>query len=200
MAPIQGITATRLRGNLNVIKLHGSFNWRTAGAQSTMVVGTGKTSQISASPLLAWYFDIFGKVLSAGGVRLMIVGYGFGDAHVNAVIADAIEHHDLKVFIWDAGSNLKQRILEAPHGASIWKGLLSTASRPMIEVFPSNQAETQEYRRILETFLVRAETSAGIQQEKRKFRLLGPLPSGVVLPAAAVLGTSGACRSSDWWA
>jgi hypothetical protein len=43
------------------------------------------------------------------------------------------------------------RVRAAPHGAQIWKGVLSTASRPMIEVFPSNQAETAEYRRVLET-------------------------------------------------
>jgi hypothetical protein len=117
-----------------------------------MVVGTGKNDQIASSPLLAWYFDIFRNVLSAGGVRLMIVGYGFGDEHVNAIIGNAVEHHDLKVFIWDAGLNLRQRILAAPHGAMIWSGVLSTASRQIIEVFPSNQAETQEYLRIMETF------------------------------------------------
>jgi hypothetical protein len=66
-------------------------------------------------------------------------------------IADAVEYHGLKVFIWDAGPNLRDRVLAAPHGASIWKGLLSIATRPMIEVFPSNQAETEEYRRIRET-------------------------------------------------
>jgi hypothetical protein len=46
----------------------------------------------------------------------MIVGYGFGDEHVNAVIADAVEYHDLKVFIWDTGPNLMDRVRAAPHG------------------------------------------------------------------------------------
>jgi hypothetical protein len=116
-----------------------------------MVVGTGKISQIAASPLLAWYLDIFKGVLSAGDVRLLVVGYGFGDEHVNAAIADGIEHHGLKLFIWDTGSNLRNRISASPHGDSIWKGLLSTATRQLIEVFPSNQAETEEYRRIRQT-------------------------------------------------
>jgi hypothetical protein len=142
----------QLRGNFNVIKLHGSFNWRTPDGRSELVVGTGKNGQIAASPLLTWYFDIFRQVLSAGGVRLMIAGYGFGDEHVNAAIADAIEHHGLRLFIWDTGSGLRDRVLAAPHGPSLWKEVLSTATRPMIEVFPSNQAETQEYRRIRETF------------------------------------------------
>ena len=68
------------------------------------------------------------------------------------MIVDAVEHQDLKVLIWDTGPNLMDRVRAAPHGTSIWKGLLSTATRPLIEVFPSNQAETEEYRRIRETF------------------------------------------------
>ena len=153
MQPISDPEANgQLRGSFNVLKLHGSFNWRTADGQNTLVVGAGKGGQIAAFPLLSWYRSIFRHVLSAGGARLMIVGYGFGDEHVNAAIADAVEHHDLKVFIWDTGSNLMDRVQAAPNGAYLWKGLLSTATRSMIEVFPSNQAETEEYRRILRTF------------------------------------------------
>lgn len=140
-----------LRERFNVIKLHGSFNWRTADAEMQLVVGSGKDKQIQESPLLSWYFDIFKQVLSAGGVRLLIAGYGFGDEHVNSTIADAVEHYGLQIFIWDTGADLRNRVLAAPHGSSIWKGLLSTMSRPMIEVFPSNQAESYEYRRLQET-------------------------------------------------
>lgn len=46
------------------------------------------------------------------------------------------------------GSTLRDRVLAAPYGAALWKGLLSTGARQPIEVFPSNQAETKEYRRI----------------------------------------------------
>jgi hypothetical protein len=68
-----------LRGQSNVIKLHGSFNWRTPDARNLMVVGTEKTRQIASLPLLAWYSDMLKAVLFSGAVRLMIVGYGFGD-------------------------------------------------------------------------------------------------------------------------
>ncbi len=152
MQPIADAEQSRLRGQMNVVKLHGSFNWRTGNGLSVMVVGTAKTAQIASLPLLAWYADVFEQVLAVGDVRLMIAGYGFGDEHVNAIIAEAIENHGLKVFIWDTGPNLMDRVLAAPHGAIIWSGLLTTATRAMIEVFPSNQAETEEYRRIRETF------------------------------------------------
>jgi hypothetical protein len=144
----------RLAGSFNVIKLHGSFNWTTNDDRNAMVMGTQKAAQITRHPLLSWYWQVFEQVLAAGDVRLMIVGYGFGDEHVNRVIADAIERQGLKVFIWDSlpAGELKDRLCAAPHGKSIWKGLLSTASRPLIEVFPGDQSETEEYRRIVQTF------------------------------------------------
>jgi hypothetical protein len=112
-----------------------------------LVVGTDKTKQIADFPLLSWYSDIFKAVLFAGDVRLVIVGYGFGDEHINAVIAEAVEKHGLKVFVW-SNSDPKDRILAAPHGLAIWNGLLSTVTEPMVEVFPPNQDITEEYRRI----------------------------------------------------
>ncbi len=81
-------------------------------------------------------------------MRLLIAGYGFGDNHVNEIISDAIGRHGLRVFIWDVGADLKGRVLAAPHGSSVWGGLISTMSRQMIEVFPSDQSETYEYRRL----------------------------------------------------
>ncbi len=152
MQPTADAAQWRLRGQMNVVKLHGSFNWRTSDGRSVMVVGTAKTTQIASLPLLEWYADVFKKVLTVGRVRLMIAGYGFGDSHINAVIAKAIENNGLKVFIWDTGPNLKDRVLAASHGATIWSGLLSTATRVISEVFPSNQAETEEYGRIKQTF------------------------------------------------
>ena len=80
MQPVADPALTaRLRGGFNVIKLHGSFNWRTADGRNAMIIGAGKGDKIARSPLLSWYFDIFRQVLSAGDVRLLIVGYGLGD-------------------------------------------------------------------------------------------------------------------------
>jgi hypothetical protein len=139
--------SARLRGQFNVIKLHGSFNWRMPDASNVLVVGTDKTKQIADLPLLSSYSEIFKAVLVFGGVRLMIVGYGFGDEHINEVIAEAVEKHGFKLFVW-SNTDPKDRILAAPHGPLIWKGLLSTATQPMVEVFPPNQDVTEEYRRI----------------------------------------------------
>ena len=86
---------------MNIIKLHGSFHWRSADGSNLLVVGTEKTAKIAVMLLLTWYAEIFRQVLAAGDVRLMVVGYGFGDEHIKAAIAEAVEKHGLTVFIWD---------------------------------------------------------------------------------------------------
>lgn len=41
---------------------------------------------------------------------------GFGDDRVNAEIAEAVEHHGLRLFIWDMARALMDRVRAAPHG------------------------------------------------------------------------------------
>jgi hypothetical protein len=151
--PVEGVPmGVQLLNQFNVVKLHGSCNWRTRDGRNLLVIGTGKTQLIRQDPLLAWYFDLFKAVLFAGDVRLMVVGYGFSDEHINAVIADAVEKFSLKMFVWSTSADLVEKIRKAPHGERMLKGLLSTASRQMIEVFPRDQSETEEYRRICRGF------------------------------------------------
>jgi hypothetical protein len=52
----------------------------------------------------------------------------------NVAIADAILHYELRIFVWDVAHNLKDRILAATAGKSLWSSIISAASRPMIEV------------------------------------------------------------------
>ena len=80
------------------------------------------------------------------------MGYSFGHEHINAGIADAVEQCGLSVFTWNKTSDLKGLGLVSLHDARIWKGLIRTATRPLVEVLSSNHAETEEYRRICSTF------------------------------------------------
>lgn len=145
-------TNGRLKRQMNVIKLHGSFNWRSADGGNVLIMGDGKSAQIDTHPLLAWYSDIFHQVLAAGDVRLMLIGYGFGDEHINAAIADAVEKHGLRVFVWNTAPNLRALVNDAPHGPRIWRGVMGAASRQLIEVFPRDQSKTEEWRRIRREF------------------------------------------------
>ena len=142
-----------LIGRTNIIKLHGSFNWRASGVGHTeMVVGTNKTSRIAGSSLLSWYFDIFRAVLNQGDVKMMIVGYGFGDDHINDVIADAVNNGGLKIYFWDTSPNLHTTLTGKHRGVEIWQGYCGSLTEPMSQVFPADQSVTPQCRTLFSNF------------------------------------------------
>lgn len=71
-----------------IYKLHGSVEWLD-GTGSLFVVGGGKEPYILSKPLLKAYFDEFRRRLLVPKARLMVIGYGFADEHVNKLISDA---------------------------------------------------------------------------------------------------------------
>jgi hypothetical protein len=115
-------------GNSFLIKLHGSYNWKSSDGSRAMVIGRGKTEQIKNEPLLEYYFDIFRKVLSQNQRRLLVIGYGFGDEHINSVIADAVVNHSLKIYILSPESpkKFKEKLCEGcktVETINIWNGI-----------------------------------------------------------------------------
>jgi hypothetical protein len=78
------------RGSLAYVKLHGSFNWRSADETRAraMVIGTNKGSLLNNEPLLRWYLQLFEDALQRAQA-LLIIGYSFRDPHINRVIAQA---------------------------------------------------------------------------------------------------------------
>jgi hypothetical protein len=71
-----------------IYKLHGSVEW-TDGSDSLFVVGGGKEAYIQSKPLLKRYSEIFGEYLRQPNARLMIIGYGFADDHINQLLVEA---------------------------------------------------------------------------------------------------------------
>lgn len=102
-------------GSFFLIKLHGSYNWRNLDGSRAMVIGRHKETQIQKEPLLSRYFDIFKEVLSQDQRRLLIVGYGFGDEHINHVISSAVKDNGLKIYILSPESlqELKKKLPES---------------------------------------------------------------------------------------
>lgn len=81
-----------------IYKLHGSVDW-TDDSGDLLVMGGGKESYIESKPLLVEYFRIFRNCLLAPNTRLMVIGYGWGDDHVNRAIFDAAKsNHSLGLF------------------------------------------------------------------------------------------------------
>lgn len=113
-------------GNFFLIKLHGSYNWISFDGTQKMVIGRGKTDQIQKEPLLKYYFEIFENVLSQNKRRLLIIGYGFSDKHINRIISKAIRDYGLKIYIMSPISpeEFKKKLCEKPgFGINIWQGI-----------------------------------------------------------------------------
>lgn len=71
-----------------IYKLHGSVDW-SDGTDSLFVVGGGKDSYIRSKPLLARYLEIFHEYLRRPDAKLMIIGYGFADEHINKSLVES---------------------------------------------------------------------------------------------------------------
>jgi hypothetical protein len=130
-------------GRQPYFKLHGSSNWRT-GKGSLLIMGGNKSADISASELLSWYEQQFREALREPGARLMVIGYGFADTHINDHIQKGAAA-GMKLFIIDpegvdAVDRPKSRNLynfgSSLHGSFIGasrRDFLTTLSRDAVE-------------------------------------------------------------------
>jgi hypothetical protein len=76
-------------------KLHGSTAWKTADGKSLLVVGRDKLGTIKRHPILHWNYQRFEEYLARPNTRLMVIGYGFGDEHINDSLIQAHENRTL---------------------------------------------------------------------------------------------------------
>ena len=138
------------------IKLHGSYDWRDAQNQEILILGTNKPSQISSTPLLAYYFDLFKTVLSIPNARLMIIGYGFQDKHINEVIASAVKNSNLRIFILnpqDPESFLYNTLgINQSASDAIWKAVDGYYQITPKEIFSRNSNRTSLANNLLKNF------------------------------------------------
>jgi hypothetical protein len=130
------------------IKLHGSYGWKASDGSSSLVIGRNKGGLIANEPLLREYFKLFQSALASGGKKILIVGYGFRDAHINEVLAQAVRDAGLKVYVLGTSSPEKWKagvMQDEASGADILRGLAGYYPYSLLEMFPGNQAETAHY-------------------------------------------------------
>lgn len=142
-------------GSNFIIKLHGSYNWKSYDGSDIMVIGRGKTEQIQKEPLLNYYFEVFEKALFQNERRLLIIGYGFGDDHINKIIADAVRNHGLKIYVISPNSpgDFKKLLKKNKIGEEIWQGISGYFPSILKDIFPENPSEeTQEKRNLFDAF------------------------------------------------
>jgi hypothetical protein len=70
-------------------------------------------------------------------VRLMVIGYGWGDEHINEPIAEAIRHHGLRIYSWNR-QHPKDMLAGRSRGDDILRGIMGFSIRAMTEVMPND--------------------------------------------------------------
>ena len=141
------------------------MGWIADGGEDSKVLGINKVSIINKIPLLKWYLELFEQALSSDGVRLLIIGYGFEDEHINKLLSKAVETHGLKIYIVspeNAETMHDKLIGKPPRGSShiwepdsvgtlIWKGVMGYFPYKLSDIFPISQVPTpasKELKRI----------------------------------------------------
>ena len=139
---------------LNYIKLHGSYGWLSSTGTNCYVIGRNKEDQINAEPLLSYYFDLFTEELSKPDRKLLVIGYGFCDDHINSVLANSIIKHGLKLFIISPGSQSDtfNKIKTLDIGETILNGISGYFPYSLLEVFPEDQSDSHAWREIIESY------------------------------------------------
>jgi len=142
-----------------IYKLHGSYNWfaEPQGAQ-LLVMGGNKTASIGAFQVLARYQAEFQEMLSQPDTHLMIIGYSFGDPHINEAIqaaatrgsnifvidtlgVDVIDKRNTRAQIPEPVTSLMQALMPRITGAS---------RRPLKETINSDLVENEKVMRFFE--------------------------------------------------
>jgi hypothetical protein len=156
-------SATRDRRYQPLYKLHGSVNWRTADDQALMIVDGEKAQQIQAHPTLTAYAQGFEATLMGPESRLMIIGYGFRDHHINRVIARAVYERGLRFFVvCPEGAKVAEALSSEVHpGAALTvfgydlgdvfsRGCVGFSTRKLSEIFGTDLGEHARVMRFVD--------------------------------------------------
>ena len=127
-------------------KLHGSSNWRADSASALLVMGESKQSDLDKVPILAWYRGEFFRMLREPDTRLMVIGYGFQDIHINNIIEQSAPA-GLKLFIIDPeGVDVLDhaKSSDASIGAfkhKVWQNIIGGSRRNLIDTVTKDVVE-----------------------------------------------------------
>ena len=158
-----------------IYKLHGSYNWfAEPHGERLVVMGGNKTASIGAFRVLARYQDEFRAMLSQPDTHLMVIGYGFGDPHINSAIQTAATK-GLRIFIVDAlgvdvidkrdtRAQIPERVTDLMQ--ALMPRIIGASRRPLNEIINSDPVEYEKVMRFFEgqAHILRIEGLADIQR------------------------------------
>jgi hypothetical protein len=141
-----------------IFKLHGSANWRTSDGSDLLIIGGNKSPAIQGLKLLKWYSEQFDEYLRTPNARLMVMGYGFRDQHINEHLRGA-KASGLQIFIVDpAGSDVVERIkwppgaVGAPGDPTDLEEMINGGSRRSLrEIFGGDDVELGKLKRFFKS-------------------------------------------------
>ena len=117
-----------------------------------LIMGGQKTIDIGRFPILTFYHEQFRSLATRPGARLMVIGYGFGDKHINDIILDGILNHGLVQFIVDpSGLALLDKLaptISVKH--QIQLRLKGISERPLSSTFGGDRVEWSKLNRFLD--------------------------------------------------
>lgn len=115
-----------------------------------LVLGADKAKTIASNVVLRWYSELFDRDLSEP-VKLMIIGYGFRDPHINETLLKSARANHLKLFVIDT---LGARALDQNNltrGGAVYvrseldeilsPTLIGTSNRPLSDTFYNDRIE-----------------------------------------------------------
>lgn len=127
------------------VKLHGSMNWREHDGTDVVVLGGAKTESIKRFPILRMNHAIFRRALKGKDARLLIIGYGFGDDHINEAIAQAVAaKNGFAIWIVDPRSTADLRRTWSTRGA-VWHSV-SGHSASLMDLFGTSAPDREMFR------------------------------------------------------
>lgn len=140
--------------------MHGSTNWRTAHGGSMLIVGTAKIRAIQSDRLLSSYAQAFDEYLARPTARLMVIGYGFHDSHINESLMRAA-NTGMRMFVVDPqGSDLARSLNRTRKSGMIAVGipeedlfeqcLIGASRRTLREIFGADVVEQKKLQRFFD--------------------------------------------------
>jgi hypothetical protein len=142
-------------------KLHGSAAWSDRINPNLMIMGDNKGREIGMFPILNWYFEQFERKLNTGGAKLLVIGYGFRDTHVNEIIESAIRASGLQLYVIDPqGAGIAREIRRRNEGPiaggatpleqAFEAGLIGASRRSLREMFSHDSIELAKLLRFFD--------------------------------------------------
>ena len=137
-------------------KLHGSSNWIDTTPDGLMVLGGIKRTYIDRYPVLKWIHKQFEEALAKPNTKVMVIGYSFGDDHINSLIREAVKNDNIGLFVIDPlGIDVMDfnRNAQIPYldelAEELWPHTIGSSRRPLRDTFGDDHVEHAKVMRFL---------------------------------------------------